>query len=208
MNRFLLSKIRYEFRLSQFKKVWRKENSHNFTIPVNIFDSSIVSVGRFTYGELCVKNYGYKNCKLIIGNYCSIAENTEFLTGGEHTISGITTYPYKKYCFGYNDADAVSKGNIIIGDDVWIGERCLILSGVTIGQGAVIGAGSVISKNIPPYSVFAGDRIIKYRFEKSIIDKMNKFDFSDLSKEDFEIIARMKNIDEFLSSDLYVNHIR
>lgn len=68
--------------------------------------------------------------------------------------------------------DIFSKGNIIIGDDVWIGSNSVILSGVTIGRGSIIGAGSVVTMNIPNYSIVAGNpaRVIKSRFSNEIVD--------------------------------------
>lgn len=68
--------------------------------------------------------------------------------------------------------------NIVIEDDVWIGYDALILPGVTIGRGAIIGARSVVTKDIPPYSVYAGSRIVKKRFSDEIIEKLMGIDYS------------------------------
>lgn len=208
MNNFLFSKIKREILLARFKKIWRKNNRDNFTVPVNIFDMDSVDVGRFTYGELCVKNFGHKKNRLIIGCCCSIAENNIFLLAGEHKFDKITSYPFRKKILHQYSEDVHSKGDIVIGDDVWIGERCIILSGVTIGQGAVIGAGTVVAKNIPPYAIYAGNRIIKYRFEQSIVEKMVRFDFSSLDETDFESIAQINSINDFLNSSLYKEHVK
>jgi tetrahydrodipicolinate N-succinyltransferase len=72
------------------------------------------------------------------------------------------------------DLHAISKGDVSIGNDVWIGRNTIILSGTTIGDGAVIGAGSVITKDVPPYAIVVGNpgRIVKYRFEQMVIEKM------------------------------------
>ena len=206
MNRYFLSKIKYELKLSRFKSVWRKKNSHNFTVPANIFDLSSVIVGKYSYGELYVKNFGYKDSQLIIGNYCSIAEGSVFLLAGEHQFNSVTSYPFKKYILNSTNCESLSKGNIKICDDVWIGERCIILSGITIGQGAVIGAGSIVTKDIPPYAVYAGTHIIKYRFASDVINQMTKFDFTNLTKEEFESIAMFDDIISFLNSDIYIKH--
>ena len=76
----------------------------------------------------------------------------------------------------YDKRKNVTKGPIIVRDDVWIGSHVLILSGVEIGQGAVIGAGSVVAKSIPPYAVAVGNpaRVIKYRFSPEIIEILCK----------------------------------
>jgi len=203
--RYLLSRIKYEFSFENFRKKWRKNNSANYTIPTNIFDYSLVSVGKKTYGDLCVKSFGCKTSKLQIGCFCSIAQNTIFLLAGEHNFSGVTSYPYHKYIF-HDDFDTQTKGDIIIGNDVWIGERCIILSGVTIGQGAVIGAGTVVCKDIPPYAIYAGNRIIKYRFNDDTIKKLQLFDFNSLSDSDFLELNEFSDIETFINSSFYKSH--
>ncbi|MBM6929940.1 CatB-related O-acetyltransferase [[Clostridium] spiroforme] len=86
---------------------------------------------------------------------------------------------------GEDGTSAISKGSITVSDDVWIGTRAIILSGVNIGQGAIIAAGSVVTKDVPAYAVVAGipARIIKYRFSNEMINLLLKFDFSKLDKD-------------------------
>jgi len=93
----------------------------------------------------------------ITGKYCSIGKNCTFVFAG-HSMDTITTYPGPKEC--------LSKGDIIIGNDVWIGTDVTILAGVKIHDGAVVGARSVVTKDVPPYAVVGGNpaKIIKYRF--------------------------------------------
>lgn len=81
--------------------------------------------------------------------------------------------------------EALSKGDIIINDDVWIGCNAIILSGVNIGQGAVVAAGAVVTNDIPPYAIVGGvpAKVIKYRFETAIIDELLKVDYSKLTDE-------------------------
>lgn len=85
---------------------------------------------------------------------------------------------------GLKNNEALSKGNIIIEDDVWIGQGAIILSGVTIGRGSVIGAGAVVAKDIPPYSIVVGNpgKVIKKRFSDEIIEKLMKVDYSKLDE--------------------------
>lgn len=164
-------------------KSWRKNNRHNkTTIAVNGFNHGEIIVGKNTYGELNVYN-DTKN-KLIIGNYCSIAEGVKFLVGIDHNVNNISTYPYKVLIMG-NETEAISKGDIIIEDDVWIGNGAMILSGVKIGQGAVVAAGAVVVKNVEPYTIVGGipAKILKYRFNPEIIEVMKKIDYSQLSEE-------------------------
>ena len=179
----VISRIKSEFKLYSFRKKWRLANSTNYTWAVNEFCIDNVRVGSFTYGGIKVFN-DVSNVKLTIGNYCSIGTDVVFLLGREHHLNTISTYPFKHYCLN-QEHEAISKGNIIIGDDVWIGHGALILSGVNIGQGAVVGAGSVVTKNIPAYAIVGGNpaRIIKYRFNSDLIEDMKKIDYCLLYKE-------------------------
>jgi serine acetyltransferase len=96
------------------------------------------------------------------------------------------------------ECEATSKGDIIIKDDVWIGANAIILSGVTIGQGALIGAGAVVTKDVPPYAIVGGNpaKVIKYRFSEKVIKKLLEFDFSKLDQNKIKtnIEALYKNI--------------
>ena len=129
-------------------------------------------------------NIPYAQAQLTIGHFCSISDNVSFLTSGEHYKNHFSTYPFYAHVLGKPEPGGTTKGDIVIGDDVWIGYGATILSGVTIGQGAIIGAGSVVAKNIPPYAVYAGGRIIKYRFPGKMIEKLLKFDYGALTEKD------------------------
>lgn len=174
------------------RKLWRKKNKNNFTSANNIFPHELVSVGKGTYGGLYVLAFdNFHKCK--IGNYCSIAPEVAFILSADHNIDTLSTYPFKVKMFG-EKLEGVSKGDIIIDDDVWIGFRSTILSDVHIGQGAVIAAGSVVTKDVPPYAIVAGvpARVIKYRFSKEIINKLLKIDFSKIDEYYIK-----NNIDDF-----------
>lgn len=173
----LLNFINRYVQLICFRKKWHKKNLHNRTYVKNIFPENKVEVGNQTYGALHVFSFGNPNEKLKIGHFCSIANEVYFLLGGGHKTTTLSTFPFEKLIFN-SKYEATTKCPIVIQDDVWIGYGCIILSGVTIGQGAIIGAGSVVSKDVPPYAIFADNRIIKYRFEKPIIEKLLKIDFS------------------------------
>lgn len=197
----MFEKIKLIFFLYQ----WRKNNKHNSTKPTCVFPMDKVSVGKYTYGRLDVETYGADNSFLQIGSYCSIARDVRFLLDGEHDYSHISMYPFK-VMYGIQKSEAKSKGPIVVGDDVWIGERTLILSGVTIGQGAVIAAGSVVYKNIPPYAIYGGGRIIKYRFEDEVIKKLLRYNYSSVEQLNStnDIISIMyMSPEEFLDSEHY-----
>lgn len=161
---------------------WRKRNKHNYTVLVNKVDFNIVNVGKGSYGELNIKSFNSVKEKISIGNYVSIAENVVFLLGGNHNYNYFSTYPFKFYRKG--EIEAETKGQITINDDVWIGYNSTILSGIEIGQGAVIAAGSIVTKDVLPYSIVAGNpaKLIKYRFNSDEIDRLKKINYNKVDK--------------------------
>lgn len=174
----------------QFKKAWRQANPHNATYPKAIFPMGQVSVGKGTYGCLDLQLDNDTN-RLQIGSYCSIANEVRFLVCADHPTDCISTYPFRVHCLG-QATEAISKGDIIVDDDVWFGYRSTILSGVHIGQGAVIAAGSVVAQDVPPYAIVGGvpAKVIKYRFPQEIIDALLQ---TDLSKLDHAMIREHEN---------------
>lgn len=164
--------IKGQIKLAMFKMKWKKGNRHNSVGVNNIFDMNLVNVGRRSYGRIHVVMHNSLN-RLLIGSYCSIAGDVVFLLSGEHNVSTISTFPFKVKCFG-EKMEGDSKGDIVVGDDVWIGYRATIMSGVTIGQGAIIAAGAVVTKDVPPYAIVAGvpAKVVKYRFDERIIKRL------------------------------------
>lgn len=139
--------------------------------------SQHISVGEFTYGVPNVETYKEKDAtKLQIGKFCSIANDVTIICGGLHRADWISTYPFNMFLQDYNyiDGHPTTKGDIIIGNDVWIGRGATILSGVTIGDGAVIAANATVTKNVEPYTIVGGvpAKFIKKRFSDDIIDKI------------------------------------
>ncbi len=184
-EKVILMKIRIpgKVRLIWFRRKWRKLNNHNYTYPRNIFPIDIVNVGKYSYGPLNVRTWGAENERLIIGNFVSIAEDVLFILGGNHNMNTFSTYPFKVMVLG-EKREAWSKGPIIVEDDVWIGTRAMILSGVRIGKGAVIAAGTVVTKDIPPYAIVGGNpaKIIKFRFEQDVINELMNVDLAKIDK--------------------------
>ena len=120
---------------------WRKKNRHNKTKIQYATNLNSIIVGSKTYGSLYVINEG-SSYKLRIGNYCSIAGDVCFIVQGDHNIGLVSTYPFHRLIINDKD-DAISHGDIVVEDDVWIGYGSTILSGVHVGQGAVVAAGAV-----------------------------------------------------------------
>ena len=154
MLRYLYIKVKKYISDFLIRKKWGRANTHNGTKMGNIFPIESVQVGNCTYGVLnvLVDNYG---SKLTIGNFCSIATRVTFVLCSEHNTKNISSFPYKVHIMG-EKYEAISKGNIVVDDDVWIGYGAIIMSGVHIAQGAVVAAGAVVVTDIPPYAIVGG----------------------------------------------------
>lgn len=163
-------------------------------------------VGEYTYGKPIVHDW-QDGATLLIGKYTSIAENVTILLGGNHRNDWISTYPFASIeddiwtgTAKIKGKDRVSKGDVVIGNDVWIGMNTLILSGVRIHEGAVIAAGSVVTKDIPPYAIAGGNpaRVIKKRFNEYEIDRLVELAWWNWPHEKVN-----KELGRICSSDVY-----
>lgn len=197
----LLSPIKGRFLYAVKMAKWRRRNKHNITTVNEYCPIDVVEVGKATYGKLNVHWYGKEEEKLTIGNYCSIADDVHFILGGEHDYHRLSTYPFSERVFstGY---EGICKGEIIVEDDVWIGYGAIILSGVTLGQGCVIAAGSIVTKDVPPYAVWILNKVVKYRFHKDIIEKLQGICLLDIDIEKYKKYVNMRidstNIDDII----------
>lgn len=131
--------------------------------------------GRGSYGGLRVKSWG-EGATLRVGAYCSFAVKVKVFLGGGHRVDWVTTYPFTEF---HDKAKGIkghpaTKGDVVIGNDVWVGTEAVIMSGVNIGDGAVVGARAVVTKDIPPYSIAVGNpaRVVKQRFSQPVIDRL------------------------------------
>lgn len=186
---FVLRKIRGTKKLPKcvLKKSYKKYGRLD-SLGRYFFDKYTgIPVGRYTYGYQYLSNDNVKS----IGAFCSIAEG-QLIVPNDHRLDWITTSPIaslKEFSFVgrdyVNDYMSEEDRKIIIGNDVWIGARCIIFEGVTIGDGAVIAAGSIIRKDVPPYAVVGGvDKILRYRFDKETIEKLLKIKWWDWDDKD------------------------
>jgi acetyltransferase-like isoleucine patch superfamily enzyme len=130
--------------------------------------------GKYAFG---VGSYGLpkihdwdEGATLAIGAYCSIAMNVQIFLGGHHHGEWATTYPFSAMLPDVGDIPVASfsRGNVIIGNDVWLCSGCVVLSGVTIGDGAIVSAGALVTRNVEPYSIVAGNpaRHVRWRFDE------------------------------------------
>lgn len=170
-----------------FKKIIRGKSILNSKInsTAKIYSGTSFynsNIGRYSYVGYDCEVY---NCD--IGSFCSIANG--FIAGGaKHPIDWVSTSPVfynvnggTGYHLGNNEIELVKR--TIIGHDVWIGSRVIVMQGVKIGNGAIIGAGSVVTKDVPPYAIVAGcpAKVIRYRFDDNIINKLETLKWWNLS---------------------------
>tara|TARA_B100000945_G_C20419788_1_gene617279 strand:+ start:132 stop:842 length:711 start_codon:yes stop_codon:yes gene_type:complete len=155
-----------------------------------------LTVGRNTFIGSNLHVIGL-NGDLVIGKFCSIAGNLLILCGeGYHINKRISTYPFpfklpfkKKFSIkDFYDEFCLPKSKVVIGNDVWIGQDVLITNGINIGNGAVIAAKSVVTHNVPAYSVVAGNpaKVVKKRFDDGFINLLEKISWWDWSIEKIE----------------------
>lgn len=203
----VISEIKFQIKKLIFKKkydavVMSKLVAFNIKLEkkVKIFSNVRIDpgviIGAYTYviGPSIIKAG-------IIGKYCSIAEGV-YIGPDNHPYNFITTHPilYSKN-FNFIKKDILYDKNIpVIGNDVWIGRNATILRGVHVGDGAVIGAGAVVTKDIPPYAIVGGvpAKIIKYRFDQNVIDKLLQIRWWDWSEEKIQ-----KSIDLFYNVEKF-----
>ena len=135
-------------------------------------------IGEWTHGHYGLQVLSAEGGTLRIGKFCSIARGVTIILGGEHRTDWVSTYAFPALVGGAEtyQGHSRSKGDVIIGNDVWIGINSIIMSGVTLADGMVVGAGSVVRRSFPPYSVVAGNpaSLAGYRFPKEIIDELIK----------------------------------
>ena len=179
----------------------------------NFIKSPLIIVGDYSYyddpidPENFEKNvlYNYGPDKLIIGKFCAIVTNVKFImNGANHKLDGISTYPFPIFGQGWETAmnkliGLPSRGDTVIGNDVWIGYESVIMPGVSIGDGAIIAAKSVVVSDVPAYTVFGGNpaRKIKQRFSDFEIETL-----LNIRWWDWEIEKITRNIPIIMEGDI------
>ncbi|MDP4177126.1 MAG: CatB-related O-acetyltransferase [Bacillota bacterium] len=151
-------------------------------------------------------HYPVNNDKLIVGKYCSIACGVKFMfTSGNHKITSLSTYPFPIFYeeWKLNGCDITNawdnNGDIVIGNDVWIGYEAVIMQGVHIGDGAIIGTRAVVTKDVPPYTIVGGipAKEIRKRFPEDVIAKLIK-----LKWWNWDDVTVEKNLQNIMSGNI------
>ncbi|MCI6508154.1 MAG: CatB-related O-acetyltransferase [Bacilli bacterium] len=194
------------------KKIYPRSEDKQIVYLKNVVKDPSIIIGDFTFYHDFVNDprdfeknnvlyhYPINHDKLIIGKFFSIACGAKFLfNGANHTLKSLSTYPfpifYEEWSHGiWADKSWDNKGDIKIGNDVWIGYDAIIMAGVTIGDGAIIATRAVVTKDVPPYTIVGGvpAKIIRKRFSDEVIEELLKQKWWDLPNE--EILKRIKYI--------------
>jgi acetyltransferase-like isoleucine patch superfamily enzyme len=168
-----------------------------------------MEVGKYTYGhnEINVMSWGSES-KLIIGSFCSFADKIKIFLGGNHRTDWITAFPFSHiFTDVFNTIEKtdhpVSNGDVVIGNDVWIGYGATIVSGIKIGDGSIIGAESLVVKDVDPYTIVGGNpaKVIKKRFDDKTINKLLEikwWEWGDSEINDNLHLLCSNNTDEFI----------
>lgn len=149
---------------------------------------SYIKIGRHSYG-LDRRNFAGLDPEspVSVGSFCSFGPEVLIFGRADHPTNLVSTFPFRKRLFapmGPN-TDAVTRGGVTIGHDVWVGARAMILSGVTIGSGAVVAAGAVVTRDVPPYAIVAGvpAEVVRYRLTPEQIESILQISWWDWSDE-------------------------
>lgn len=189
MKQQFYNQFNYDGKVGLLKKIIIKFNhiiKFRFLVESTIFLNKNKRYNNWEIGDysycsneefLKIIYYG-EPVKLGIGKFCSFASGAKIFLGGNHRLDWVTTYPFSVLFdeLSHIEGHPTSKGNINIGNDVWVGEDATIFSGVNIGNGAVIAAKSVVVQDVPAYGIVAGNpaRLIKMRFSENIISELEK----------------------------------
>ena len=175
------------------ENIYPREMDRETVYLKNVVTNPNIIVGEFTmYNDFVndprqfetnnvLYHYPVNHDKLVIGKFCSIACGAKFLfNSANHTLQSLSTYPFPIFfgVWGLRVEDIAAawdnKGDIVIGNDVWIGYEAVIMAGVTVGDGAVIGARAVVTKDVPPYTIMGGvpARPIRRRFPDDVTERL------------------------------------
>lgn len=171
----------------------------------NIITNPNIIVGEYTYyddpddvhhfSKNVLYHFDFIGDKLIIGKFCQIATGVRFImNGGNHQLTGFSTFPFAAFGGEWADVPLVpeSKGDTVIGNDVWIGNSATIMPGIHIGDGAIIASNAVVTKHVEPYSIVGGNpsKLIRHRFDEQTIQALLKLQWWNWNIEKITLYAK------------------
>lgn len=166
---------RWQEKSTRRKKQPGKKSTKPWYFTNSYFTGENFEIGDYTYGMPKILSWG-EGSRLKVGKFCSISAEVTVFLGGNHRLDWVTTYPFMEFVDEWPEARDIAghpatKGDVVIGNDVWIGWGAMIMSGVTIGDGAAIGARAVVTQDVEPYSIVGGNpaRLIRKRFDDETI---------------------------------------
>ena len=186
--------------MADTKKLYPRTGDKQTVYLKNVITDPAITVGDYTmYNDFVNDPVGFEKNnvlyhypitrdRLIIGKFCSIACGAKFLfNSANHTLSSLSTYPFPLFFeeWGLEKRNVAeswdNKGDIVLGNDVWIGYEAVIMAGVTIGDGAIIGTRAVVTKDVPPYTVAGGipAKPIKKRYPEETIAALSELKWWD-----------------------------
>lgn len=199
--------------MADVRKIYPRSGDKKTVYLKNVISNPNIIVGDYTMYHDTIHDpkefetnnvlyqYPINRDKLKIGKFCSIACGTKFLfNSANHELDSLSTYPFPLFFEEWNlEKEKVTdawdnRGDIVIGNDVWIGYEAVILSGVTIGDGAIIGTRAVVTKDVPPYTIVGGvpAKPIRKRFDEKVIEELLKIKWWDWTEE--KIARNIENI--------------
>lgn len=199
--------------MADVRKIYPRSGDKKTVYLKNVISNPNIIVGDYTMYHDTIHDpkefetnnvlyqYPINGDKLKIGKFCSIACGTKFLfNSANHVLDSLSTYPFPLFFEEWNlEREKVTeawdnRGDIVIGNDVWIGYEAVILSGVTIGDGAIIGTRAVVTKDVPPYTIVGGvpAKPIRKRFDEKVIKELLKIKWWDWTEE--KIARNIENI--------------
>jgi acetyltransferase-like isoleucine patch superfamily enzyme len=142
-----------------------------------VYSTERLEMGRGSYGSPLVATFPSDTARVRIGAFVSIAVDVVLMDGGNHRMDWVSTYPFRaRYGLpgAYADGHPQTRGDLVIGNDVWIGRGARVMSGLGIGDGAVIGGYSVVTRDVRPYAIVAGNpaREIRRRFTDEQVEAL------------------------------------
>ena len=158
----------------------------------NVVTRPNIEVGDYSYyddpvdatrfeDDCVLHHHEFMGDRLVIGRFCAIASGTRFvMNGANHAMDGFSTYPFNIFAGGWEEGfdpttwTAASRGDTVVGNDVWIGMDALVMPGVTIGDGAIVATRSTVVGDVPPFAVVGGNpaRVVRMRFDEATVARL------------------------------------